>query len=1125
MKEFAFWQQKIIQFFHDPPGKPFTGTKGKAHVAIANALFDAFQKFNEDEKKWRLIYKSADWAATGADRPMLYVPKVKGKSGLGRVYWHKQPEITHPLAPGYRLRLDGNAGLPEKEDPFEEGNGQPRDLLEEDDPSEDGNGQPRDILVEELDVAGRMASYIPDWKNSELLRKGFVILWRRFRDELMAANPHDPLWQELPADSRCPDHAIWDHLKVTTALAFMKHHKPNIEPKNEGAQEPWMLRVSVGPIGDFINQSRTSRDLWMGSYLLADLTWAAMLPVVRRYGPDCIVYPDLCANPRVDCWLHEEHREALYEEKANPATFASLIPSAFVALVPRGGVDHLLSIETLAQECRDSMAKRWQELAHVVEQWMAQIQPDLSWKTIWQRQHRQPPLQLTWMAIPWQPMGRIKNVDSLTGGPALPASKNDPARDAGDLAVIDARRQRLAPWVPQNVWHHYERVRQVFARSCLDLHQMERGFDYALTHHQLSARHALRKGTDYLPLPDDGEPGEKCTLCGQRQALHTGNTQAGLGAARQQAKEFWKHKKLDPDQTGEERLCAVCAVRRFLVKADAGMPLPFVFNNLWAGMASPETMRDNDNEMRVPFPAAATIAAQAFIAQVAGDMNFRDAIDGVVHACGQAELPRTSFPRALPRLAALNNSGPDVNPVFLEYEAQSTLFPETIDGLIEGRKRDRKDPTALEELKKAVKNLRRQASEKKIPPPQTRIAVITLDGDRMGRLLVGDQAVVASSWQDVLHPTTLQRLQKNEHLLESGWADLLPSKRLMGPSVHAFISRAMANFSHRLVPWVVEMEFSGRLIYAGGDDVLCLAPADEALALAARLQQLFSAVWVIDTKPETLPWSWQRNNKETHLAYDPEKARRRFVIPLPLSDDKYAPQPIQLSEDGHLVARHVAEEEQKPYPPTAALRGKLLPMLGSGASLSAGIAIGHYKTPLSQLLKRSRDLQDYAKEPFKHGTIPDGPSWSGRRALAVGHASRGGTKTGFALPWNDESASAHDGPSAHRHMQRIIDAFREGKLPGRLPYKLRALTPTLKGALEELSTLEDRNRSDLSKRQLLEDLFASCLEGDMETELRTSALKLWQRGIDLHRENLARAVDGLLVCRELSRDDGEEEQV
>ncbi|MEZ5584379.1 MAG: hypothetical protein R3F37_17935 [Candidatus Competibacteraceae bacterium] len=72
-----------------------------------------------------------------------------------------------------------------------------------------------------------------------------------------------------------------------------------------------------------------------------------------------------------------------------------------------------------------------------------------------------------------------------------------------DRTHIRARQNRLAPWIPNDVWARYEWAREVYAFTNLDYHQMERGFDYALTHHQLSTRHALRKQTAADPLPQE----------------------------------------------------------------------------------------------------------------------------------------------------------------------------------------------------------------------------------------------------------------------------------------------------------------------------------------------------------------------------------------------------------------------------------------------------------------------------------------------------------------------------------------------------------------------------------------------------------------------------------------------
>jgi CRISPR-associated protein Cmr2 len=1118
MNDLAFWQQKIIQFFHDPPAKPFAGNRkvGK-HTKIAKELFEVFQTFNQGQKL-RYWYKSADWAAAGADRPMLYVPKKKNVLPLGTVTWPKDPQINHPLSPGYRLLVPVTDDLPEREDAFES-----------------DSGEPRDPIDEELKIARELSSLPASWNDARELKKAYFALWRCFRDDLVErhrgkgeAQLGDPLWEEMPADTRCPDHSIWDHLKVTTALAFMKPHKSKEEPRDEGAREPWMLRFALGPTQEFIAQSRTSRDLWVSSFLLADLAWHAMQPFVEQYGPDCIVYPDLRGNPRADCWLFKEYRSSL-QEGANPSTFAAVLPGAFVALLPRGGDGHLKTIEVLAKDAAKCVSDRWNESAEVVRDWFKTLKGsdwDPYCNQIWERQHGNQPIHCTWVALPWLSMGLIKNSMNLRGR-ALPAQRQDfrqpaeadKAEAEADRQIIEARRQRLAPWVPIEVWGHYEQAREVFARSRLDLHQMERGFDYALTHHQLGARHALRKATDPATASAE-EPGEKCTLCGQREALRSDGPGSRLDNIRALARTFWKHPELDPDETGSERLCAICAMKRFLVKADQGNERIGPFNQLWAGMDTPfADIADRDDKIRVPFPSTATIAAQEFIEAVAKEGRLDKEIGEVVAACREADLPRTSFPRALPRLAALYRDRNSVIQAFLEYDAEDVVFPETC----AGKKQALEDPgkeaprlDKLDRLYKAVKALRDAVKDPKkdIKPnaPDSRIAVVRLDGDHMGRLLLGDSQAIGTRWCDVLNPKALERLKRNKHLLDAGWGDLLDSKRLMGPSLHAFVSRALGSFSHRLVPWVVEREFSGRLIYSGGDDVLCIVPAAEALNLAARLQQLFSAAWVVDADPPQSrdQWEWRRKGWEGD--YDQAKARERFIIPIPERDGQGGTKSIELAKEGQLVEVHAAEDASEPK--RMSVQGALLPMLGTQASLSAGIAIGHYKTPLSALLHRSKMLLELAKEPFQDEGSGD-RTWTGRRAVAIGHASRGGEKTRFVLPWNDDSSTSR--PQAQLTLGKVMQGFSDGTLPGRLPYKLREMALSARCGLDRIHEGAGSTEEKIqARKRLLKGLFDSCMEKS-GTDTAQAALRIWVQGIDLERKDESHYTDGLLLCRELAQ--------
>lgn len=434
-------------------------------------------------------------------------------------------------------------------------------------------------------------------------------------------------------------------------------------------------------------------------------------------------------------------------------------------------------------------------------------------------------------------------------------------------------------------------------------------------------------------------------------------------------------------------------------------------------------------------------------------------------------------------------------------------------------------------LRKAVAGLRREVRRvaeeenkerrrKDLPlrpaEPGTRIAVVRLDGDRMGRLLLGDGDAIPATWKDVIHPSAVEQMRINEHTVKAGWPDLLDAHRLMGPSLHAYISRALAAFSHQVVPWVVEQEFGGRLVYAGGDDVLCLAPADQALALAARLQQLFSAAWIVDTRPEADPWVWRRKGQSR--PHDPEGARARFAIPrtdrgepvqLPLTDpDKAEKHVLCLMDDDTPAVR-------LPVPFRA--EGRLLPMLGKGQSLSAGIAYGHYKTSLAGLLRQSKAmLETWAKDR------------AGRRAVGLSHFSRGGLKTEFALPWE------RDGISAYERFEMVRRGFDCGNLPGRLPYKLRELNPVLRPLLTGETPVNDESRA-----ALLRGMFEQCLGAGTAGKAEADhAFLLWRQGLELalakaqgetpnkcgseQSDPLARAADGLVLARLLAQS-GEEE--
>ena len=1123
MKARAFWEAKLRMALHDPPHKPFVlrpGTGG--HRAAARRLIELIERIIDEPIGRKGYYRPADFAASGADRPVLN----QRRGASGRVLngnFTKAPLVTHPLMGGVAMALS----LPEA------AGAKPHTVAEQHVEAalkalEALDSQQEDAWAEAADAVPP-ADPLAD---AATLEQAFWWTWRAWRDDLSMPNgtqTGNPLWDLLPADSRCPDHSIWEHLRVASALAFLGVRDP--------ARHPWLLTVSVAPVQTFIRESRTFRDLWMSSFLVSELAFAAMTPFLERYGPDCILYPDLRGNARMDVWMHRHRRGALPAATTDPCTQAALIPNSFVVLAPQGpegdaaGNSHLRHLRAMAEDSRESMADRWRALCGLVERWLEKTtrrpeagpQDATPWKMLWERQLEQGP-QLVWSAMKWnRPRDRnemVNAAESLRRRESLPAQGPHPSSEGvdADQANIARRRARLSPWLPARVAGHYEQAREVFGAVNLNYLQTERGFDYPIVHHVLRTRHRLRaQSRNWV---GDTERGEKCTTCGKRQALSDDPDEQDIDRARTEARKFWSHRGLDPEERGADRLCAVCSVKRFLVVAssDTGDEGEAGLGPVLLGRGWKEAM-DGDR-LRVPFPSTSVVALQDYLAWA---VEREKGVDLCV-ALEATDLDRTNFPCALTRLA-LASREPGASRDLLQYDAQYAM-PHTLDAEI--RRLAGAAASDVRELakRKKLERVRREAGrlyksfckEKGHDAPDPRVAVVTLDADRLGRLILGDPDCIGATWADALHPDVATRLREAEPgsdlqwAVDAGWARLLGLKRHMGPSLHAFITRALAVFANTIVPWVVEREYGGRLVYAGGDDVLAVAPARDALRLAARLQQLFSAAWIVDTQPDKQPWSWREQGWPEKVSGSIEQvqsqARQRFVVPVKALGEQHIAWPVRWAErhcDPRVEPGRSGADEPCPMDD---VQGRVHPMLGRHQSLSAGIAYAHYKNDLRSLIAHARHLlDDVAKRRC------------GRGAVAVGHFARNGEKSEFATPW---SASCGP-PVAQRRIIDVVDGFRRRLLPGRLPYKLRDLTD-LALAESEPGRHQRGVQAQIPSRAFLRGLLTTALETDVAPHLRDAVIHIWKQGFRLHgsaaqgprEQEPERSVDGLLFCRALA---------
>ena len=105
----------------------------------------------------------------------------------------------------------------------------------------------------------------------------------------------------------------------------------------------------------------------------------------------------------------------------------------------------------------------------------------------------------------------------------------------------------------------------------------------------------------------------------------------------------------------------------------------------------------------------------------------------------------------------------------------------------------------VEQAQKALKAFVKAASALDIAPPHPYLAVLSMDGDKMGRLL----------------------------------------STLFDARQHQTFSEDLAHFARTAVKPIVEDQHLGRVVYAGGDDVLALVAVRDALDVAEDLRRKF----------------------------------------------------------------------------------------------------------------------------------------------------------------------------------------------------------------------------------------------------------------------------------------------
>ncbi len=810
----TLWQTKLAAWIHDPAEKALVllrdpagheqGTVKHLRADLAPLIADANQA----------AVKQGDWWASAADRPQWPRDAKDGRyAAWSQVRFADTPAIIHPLS-GESFAL----------------------------------GDLADAHVEALKSVSLDHFRELIALGGEDTRLAFLALWR-FGPETPAAEL-DKLWQMLPADTRTPDHSIWNHLDMVAALA--------------GAHDggtPALLSMSFGPVQGFIAQARSTSDLWAGSHLLSSLVWEGIKTLAGEIGPDAVVFPQLRGLAAVDAWLLDEaeaaDQGAAWRERlesahcgllesasdANPL-FAAALPNKFLAIVPAARAETLARrIEAAVREA----ALAWAKAA--ASRVMGATEGD---EAHWRQQI----------------------ATQLAGFPEVHWAIADwPEKVGAGETALTPLRDTLAAFVPDSADFFSRPVWKILSKELsVDgavFYTPNPGIAYPAVFD--AAERGLAVAKSLRAFAQNPQGGYRCTLCGEREWLTPQSDWLGLAPEKrkQQAGNPWPELATTRKfgiKTGEH-LCAICTTKR-----------------LWPTLFAERVGQLIGADVGRYVVSTHTMAMATTLERLAGEssLGHRAGLQGL--AAHTAGADTVALPRRLLRQVRRSPEADILRRLPAAFDAA----------------READDERGYEQLSRRVKELGGGI--------ETYYSLIQMDGDRMGAWLTGETGEFATTFRESWHPqvraTVGQRYRDHADLQA-----YLASPRPPSPGRHLAMSQALNDFSVRIVPHIVENLCKGKLLYAGGDDVLAMVAVDDLPKAMLMLRLAWSGLDMKDLDT----WGMAPGNS-LRLA-------RGFGI----------------------------------------LDGRLMRLMGERATASLGAVITHHQAPLAAVLRGLREAEARAK--------------------------------------------------------------------------------------------------------------------------------------------------------------------
>jgi CRISPR-associated protein Cmr2 len=441
------------------------------------------------------------------------------------------------------------------------------------------------------------------------------------------------------------------------------------------------------------------------------------------------------------------------------------------------------------------------------------------------------------------------------------------------------------------------------------------GTAYPGIYEALERLHATAKAA--RPFDNEAERGYRCTLCGEREWLTDDPDLLGKPSGERKEKSLWTAVAENKPTLAKEgeHLCGVCALKRawprLFVKEIAnavpelGRLDRFVLSTRAVAMST-SIWRWLERKARgvEETPEEATKRLQA-------ENRLRLRIQQAKELRG-ASLPRRLFGR-------------------LRRENQDVDFFKALPALVDSAE-------IADEAAQIAADIDAFLGAKS----ETYYALVLMDGDRMGAWLSGEEG--RQKMEKRFHTKTLAALRR-----EGEFQQYLEAMRPVSPARHQAISTALNGFALHLARVLVEDLFMGKLIYAGGDDLMAMVAVHDLPGLMLALRCAYSGVLPEGVEEDAF---WQRVTGES-------QERLRISNGFAVLTDRH---------DGRNVTR-------------------MFRLMGDGATASMGAVIAHHQAPLARVLADLREAEKRAKGE------------GGRDAFCLTLTKRAGGATNLVGKW------------------------------------------------------------------------------------------------------------------------------